>query len=82
MLKMRLRIGLAAVCAGLACASGAAWGQQAEQAKPEAPIVLHAARMLDVAAGKVVSPGEVLVVGERIEAVGAAVEQAGGGAGD
>jgi len=37
------------------------------------PIVLHAARLLDVAAGKVVSPGEVLVVGERIREVGATV---------
>jgi len=38
------------------------------------PIVLHAARMLDVAAGKVVSPGEVLIDGERIVAVGQHVD--------
>ena len=37
------------------------------------PTVLHAARVLDVAAGKVVSPGEVLIVGERIREVGATV---------
>ena len=37
------------------------------------PIVLRAARLLDVAAGKVISPGEVLVVGERIREVGASV---------
>jgi imidazolonepropionase-like amidohydrolase len=35
--------------------------------------VLHAARLLDVAAGKVVSPGEVLVEGNRIVEAGAAV---------
>ena len=44
----------------------------AQQPAP-APIVLHAARFLDVAAGKVVSPGEVLVVGERIREVGTTV---------
>jgi imidazolonepropionase-like amidohydrolase len=32
--------------------------------------VLHAARMLDVAAGRIVSPGEVLVDGNRIREVG------------
>jgi imidazolonepropionase-like amidohydrolase len=32
--------------------------------------VLHAARILDVAAGKVLSPGEVLVTGDRIVEVG------------
>jgi imidazolonepropionase-like amidohydrolase len=37
------------------------------------PIVLHAARMLDVASGKIVSPGEVLIEGDRITAVGASV---------
>ncbi len=36
-------------------------------------LVLHAARLLDVAAGKVVSPGEVLVEGNKIVEVGAAV---------
>ena len=36
-------------------------------------IVLHAARMLDVENGTVVSPGEVLVVGDRISAVGSSV---------
>ena len=35
--------------------------------------VLHAARLLDVAAGKVVSPGEVLVEGNKIVEVGASV---------
>jgi imidazolonepropionase-like amidohydrolase len=55
--------------------------QQAEQGAVhmvDAPIVLHAARLLDVAAGKVVEPGEVLVEGERIKAVGTAVEHPAG----
>lgn len=38
-------------------------------------IVLHAARVLDVASGHIVSPGEVLVEGERIVAAGAHVER-------
>jgi imidazolonepropionase-like amidohydrolase len=38
------------------------------------PIVLHAARLLDVATGEIVSPGEVLVEGERIKAVGKQVD--------
>lgn len=39
------------------------------------PTVLHAARILDVAAGKVLSPGEVLVEGERIVEAGAHVSR-------
>jgi imidazolonepropionase-like amidohydrolase len=34
------------------------------------PIVLHAARLLDVTGGRMVTPGEVLVQGQRIIAVG------------
>jgi imidazolonepropionase-like amidohydrolase len=36
-------------------------------------IVLHAARLLDVARGRIVTPGEVLIEGERIQAAGASV---------
>ena len=39
-----------------------------------APIVLHAARLLQVDTGKILQPGEVLVQGERIAAVGTAVD--------
>jgi imidazolonepropionase-like amidohydrolase len=45
------------------------------QAPASHTVVLHAARMLDVAAGRVVEPGEVLVVGERIVAAGTQVER-------
>ena len=41
-------------------------------------MVLHAKRMLDVAAGREVSPGEVLVAGERIVAAGSHVDRPAG----
>src|SRR5580658_10417871 len=41
-------------------------------------IVLHAARLLDVKAGRVVKPGEVLVLGERIVEVGSSVKRPAG----
>src|SRR5690348_6764745 len=37
------------------------------------PIVLHAARLLDIEAGRIVQPGEVLVEGERIREAGGSV---------
>ena len=40
--------------------------------------MLHAARLLDVAQGEVLEPGEVLVVGDRISAVGTSVEHPAG----
>jgi imidazolonepropionase-like amidohydrolase len=55
----------------VACLLGSA--AQAQQ-PPAAPIVLHAARLLDVATGKIFAPGEILVEGERIKAVGASVD--------
>ena len=38
------------------------------------PIVLHAARLLEVDTGNIVRPGEILIEGERIKAVGVSVE--------
>lgn len=38
------------------------------------PIVLHAARLLDVKAGRIVKPGEILVQGDRIVEVGPSVK--------
>jgi imidazolonepropionase-like amidohydrolase len=43
-------------------------------AAAQAPIVLHAARLLQLDTGKLLTPGEVLVIGERIQAVGTSVE--------
>lgn len=44
------------------------------QQSPGAPIVLRAARLLEVDGGTMIQPGEVLVEGERIRAVGPSVE--------
>lgn len=44
------------------------------QQAPAAPVVLHAARLLDVRAGAVIQPGEVLVEGDHIRAVGTHVD--------
>ncbi len=44
------------------------WAQQR-------PIVLHAARLLDIETGAMVTPGEVLVQGDRIAAAGAVVNR-------
>jgi len=54
------------IIAHATCAAG-------QQPAP-APIVLHAARLLQIDTGKMLQPGEILVVGERIKAVGASVE--------
>jgi imidazolonepropionase-like amidohydrolase len=48
------------------------------QASANHPIVLHAAHMLDIESGKMVSPGEVLVQGERILEAGAVVKHPAG----
>ncbi len=42
------------------------------------PIVLHAARLLDVAAGSLIAPGEILIEGDRIMAVGGSVQHPAG----
>jgi len=42
------------------------------------PIVLHAARLLDIKGGRLVKPGEVLVQGERIVEVGSSVKRPAG----
>ena len=49
------------------------WAPAAQAQPANRPIVLHAARLLDVESGRTLAPGEVLVVGERISEVGTAV---------
>ena len=44
------------------------------QTTASAPIVLHAARLLQVDTGTLLQPGEILIEGERIRAVGVSVE--------
>jgi imidazolonepropionase-like amidohydrolase len=57
-------------CSLLAFAVTVACAQQ----PPSTPIVLHAARLLQVDTGTLLQPGEVLVDGERIRSVGKSVE--------
>jgi imidazolonepropionase-like amidohydrolase len=47
-------------------------------AQPQSPIVLHAARVLDVETGNITAPGEVLIQGDRIAAVGPSVNHPAG----
>src|SRR5580658_7838891 len=49
--------------------------QTSSQASTTHAIVLHAARLLDVKNGRLVTPGEVLVQGERIVEVGTSVKR-------
>ena len=44
----------------------------------EHPIVLHAARLLDVKNGRIIRPGEVLVEGDRIAEIGSSVKRPAG----
>jgi imidazolonepropionase-like amidohydrolase len=44
------------------------------QTTQSAPIVIHAARLLDIESGKIITPGEVLVQGERIAEAGSSVK--------
>ncbi len=48
-------------------------GTAASAASTAHPIVLHAARLLEIDSGRLLTPGEVMVDGERIVAVGIAV---------
>jgi len=55
--------------------AAALWAQNAQ---PDHAIVLHAAHLLDVENGRLVSPGEVLIKGERIAEAGASVKHPAG----
>jgi imidazolonepropionase-like amidohydrolase len=70
-IKCRARFALwAALC----------WHSPASQAQAPAdhPIILHAARLLEVDTGRVLTPGEILVAGDRIVSAGASVEHPAG----
>jgi imidazolonepropionase-like amidohydrolase len=66
------------VSLGAAFAPARAQGTETGSAANAAPIVLRAARLFDVATGKIVSPGQVLVEGGRIQAVGGTVARPAG----
>ena len=50
----------------------------AQSSLPAHPIVLHAARLLEIETGRILSPGEVLVQGQRIIAAGTSVSRPAG----
>ncbi len=70
----RSRIGFFPGVSLLICAWLALCVFSVAQQPPAAPIVLHAARLLEVDTGNILQPGEILVEGERIKAVGKSVE--------
>src|SRR6516162_10038270 len=76
---MRRRFGLSRMCFFLPVVM-AAPSFALSQAAPAtgAPIVLHAARLVEIDTGKVVVPGEVLVQGERIAEAGSTVKRPAG----
>jgi len=70
--QFRLPIAFAAIAV-----AGSTTGTVAQQ-PATAPIVLRAARLLEVGTGNILQPGEILVEGERIKAVGVSVEHPAG----
>jgi len=50
----------------------------AAQSQPSHPIILHAARLLDIKNGRIVKPGEILIQGERIVEAGSSVKHPAG----
>ena len=65
------------ICILLGFAAGVP-GALAQTPPAAPPVVLHAARLLDIEAGRIVSPGEVLVEGGKIVAAGSSVAHAAG----
>jgi imidazolonepropionase-like amidohydrolase len=62
--------------AGLVASSlSAGAGAQNTPTPIKHPIVLHAARLFDAESGRIVTPGEILVEGERITAAGSSVNR-------
>ncbi|MGA9060938.1 MAG: amidohydrolase family protein [Terracidiphilus sp.] len=68
------RFGIASFRASLTLALVFVTAAAIAVAQPPAPIVLHAARLLEVDTGNVLQPGEILVEGERIKTVGTSVD--------
>ena len=69
------------LCSLIGLAAGSALAQQpsaqqpsAQQPSAPAPIVLHAARLLQVDSGNLLQPGEILIEGQRVREVGKSVE--------
>jgi imidazolonepropionase-like amidohydrolase len=75
MIRLRSLSGMFLVVV-FSCFSLPAAGQS--QSAPTHPVVLHAARLLDIKNGRLVMPGEVLVQGDRIVEAGPAVKHPAG----
>jgi hypothetical protein len=73
----KLRVFLSS-CLLLLLLHGFSAAQRSSQASTPHAIVLHAARLVDVKNGRLVTPGEVLVQGERIVEVGTSVKRPAG----
>ena len=58
----------------IATSLGSALGLAQAPSLPASPIVLHAARLLDIEAGRMIQPGEVLVEGDHIVDAGSSVQ--------
>jgi imidazolonepropionase-like amidohydrolase len=52
--------------------------QAQSQTSPSHPIVLHAARLLDIKNGRIIQPAEILIAGEKIVEVGTSVKHPAG----
>jgi imidazolonepropionase-like amidohydrolase len=65
-------------CALILAVAGYSPAAIAQKTPAAHPIVLHAARLLEIDTGRIVSPAEILVEGERITAVGSTVQHPSG----
>ena len=68
-----LRSDVFAVCCALAACALVGPGATAQTPAPSHVVILHAARMLDIESGRIITPGEVLVEGDTIVAAGSSV---------
>jgi len=76
--RQAMRKRLACLLTLCACLLALIHGAPAQTNSTPAPVVLHAARLLDIETGRISAPGEVLVRGERIAEVGSAVSHPAG----
>ena len=73
-MKFAKRVCACAILLNLSCTTILS----AESNKGDRTIVLHATRMLEIDTGRMVSPAEILIQGERIAAVGTSVQHPAG----
>ena len=73
MLKSAARLRRFLVCLSVCVFAAGASAALCSAQPPSTPIVLHAARLLEVDTGNILEPGEILVEGQRIREVGKSV---------